>query len=168
MPAGSDSVYPECPTICRTIAVGGLSKAALLQEFKQQSISMNEYGKRLFAEDAWQPAESAYRLETVELTTRQLGFSAGATSAQIFERAEQLGLSLCPVEVAPFLRLHYLDQPQGFWITVASRKLSEEPGFPNGFYLRRLEDGLWLRGYTATHDHVWDPDDRFVFCKVET
>lgn len=160
--------YPNCPAIVRTVEAGGLTKAELLQQFQRHSISMNEYGKRLFEDAGWTPSVSPYSLETVELTVRQLGFPDGTTWPELFERASQLGLSVCPVETGPFLRLQYRDQPQGFWITIASQKLSADPDFPNGFYLRRLEDGLWLRGYVASDDHVWDPDDHFVFCKLET
>jgi hypothetical protein len=39
-----------------------------------------------------------------------------------------------------------------------------EADLPSGFYIRRLPDGLWLRGYVASDDHVWDPDDHFIFC----
>jgi hypothetical protein len=162
-----DGLYPDCPTITRIIEVGGVSKAELLQQFQEHAISLNNYGKLLFEDDSWTPSKSACHLETVELIARQLGFPEGATSDELFERACELGLSLCPVEVGPFLRLQYLDQPQGFWITIASQKLSGDPEFPNGFYVRRLEDGLWLRGYIASDDHVWDADDHFVFCKIE-
>jgi hypothetical protein len=167
VPIESGDLYPDCPAIVRTIEVGGMSKAELLHEFQRHSISMNAYGKRLFKDDSWAPSETSSDLETVELTARQLGFSEGATSAQLFERAAELGLNLCPLEVGPFLRLQYLDQPEGLWITIASQKFSPDPDYPNGFYVRRLEDGLWLRGYTASEDYVFDPDDHFVFCRFD-
>ena len=42
---------------------------------------------------------------------------------------------------------------------------SDKPGFTQGFYLRRREDGFWLRGYKASLDYLWDPTDRFIFVK---
>ncbi len=75
-----------------------------------------------------------------------------------------MGLDLCPADAGPYLRLQYLDQPEGYWITVASPKLFKGD-YPNGFYLRRLLDGLWLRGYWAAPEHTWDADDRFIFCQ---
>jgi hypothetical protein len=165
MPVESERIYPDCPAIVRTIQVGGMTKDELLREFQKHAISMNEYGTTVFDDPVWEPSESAYNLPTVEVTARQLGFPGGAITAEIFARADRLGLSLCPVETGPFLRLQYLDQPAGFWITIATLKLSDDPDFPNGFYLRRLDDGLWLRGYTAAPEHVWDADDHFVFCR---
>ena len=38
-----------------------------------------------------------------------------------------------------------------------------DDSYPNGFYLRHLNDGLWLRGYRATPDHLWPCDAAFVF-----
>lgn len=159
----ADGVYPHCRTIRRTVHVGGLTKAEILQEFQRYSISMNVQGTKLFAEAVPDPPLTPYQLDTVELTASQLGYPAGATSADLFARACELGLSLCPLEAAPFLRLQFLDQAEGRWITIASEKPSIRPDFPNGFYLRRLADGLWLRGYTASDDYVFDADDRFIF-----
>ena len=51
---------------------------------------------------------------TVELTVSDLGFPDGATTAQDFKKASQLGLELCPLELGPYLRLEYLDQPEGY------------------------------------------------------
>ena len=94
------------------------------------------------------------------------------------QRSAELGLSLCPLELAPHLRLQYLDQPEGYSghppsqhrappgsITVASAQLSEDDDLPKGFYLRRIEGVLWLRGYRCGAEHIWSPEDHFVFCR---
>ena len=56
-----------------------------------------------------------------------------------------------------------MDQPKGDRITISSHKISEDESFPNGFYLVRREDGVWLRGYRASSDHVWDPGEHMIF-----
>ncbi|SHR48748.1 Uncharacterised protein [Mycobacteroides abscessus subsp. abscessus] len=173
-----EKIYPECPFISRTIEVGGLSKGELIEKLKQSSIMMNEYGKRLFVSDRFTTSETKYSLETVELTVGNLGFLEGATTNQIYKRASELGLGLCPVELGPHLRLAYHDQPEGGLgnplqkqqapsgsITIASEILTEEDDFPKGFYLRRINGVLWLRGYFADHLHVWNADDHFIFSK---
>lgn len=159
--------YPNCSTIIRTVEVGHLSKAELLHEFEQHSIKMNEMGKRLFADAAFARSESPRILKTVELQVRNLGFDKGAIWADIFRAASEHGLALCPIEAGPYLRLQYLDQPEGFWITVASQKMRDVADYPNGFYLRRLTDGLWLRGYTAAPEHLWKADEHFIFSAVD-
>lgn len=47
-------------------------------------------------------------MQTVELSVGKLGFPDGATTRQIFERASELDLELCPLELGPHLRLVYL------------------------------------------------------------
>ncbi|MDF2038353.1 helicase [Cytobacillus oceanisediminis] len=172
-------IYPDGPFITRTVEVGGLAKSQLLQKLQQYSILMNEYGERLFADDRFTTSDRVSSLKTVELTVMNLGFHDGATTEQLFKRARSLGLELCPHELGPHLRLKYLDQPEGFSgnttkqqqaptgsITIASEILTEDDDFPKGFYLRRINGVLWLRGYIADHLHVWNPEDRFIFIKL--
>jgi hypothetical protein len=173
-------IYPDCPIIKRTVEVGGLTKSQLIQKLQQYSILMNESGERLFADKKFTTSDTKYSLETVELTVGDLGFPDGATTAQIFKRASELGLELCPLELGPHLRLEYLDQPEGYSrnslkrhqapsgsITIASEILTEDYDFPKGFYLRRINGVLWIRGYRADHLHVWNPDDHFIFCQTK-
>ncbi|MCS1352459.1 helicase [Mechercharimyces sp. CAU 1602] len=166
--------------ITRKIEVGGLTKSQLIQKLKRNPILVNEYGERLLTDEKFTTSDTKYNLQTVELTVGSLGFSDGATTAQIFRKARELGLSLCPLELGPYLRLEYLDQPEGDAgnsverkqapsgsITIASEILSEDDDFPKGFYLRRTNGELWLRGYCADHLHVWNPDDHMIFCQTK-
>ncbi len=172
----TEHIYPDCPTITRTVTVGSLTKSELIQELQRNAILMNESGERLFASEQFTTSATRYSVTTVELTVRDLGFSQGTTIAEIYARARALGLGLCPIELGPHLRLQYLDQPEGYWgkpvrrhqapygsITIASEKLTEDDDFPKGFYLRRIKGVLWLRGYRSGPEHVWDADDHFIF-----
>jgi hypothetical protein len=172
-------IYPDCPFINRIVEVGGLTKSQLIQKLQQNSIMMNKLGERLFAADQFTTSDINYRLETVELTVMDLGFPAGATTAELYKRASMLGLEMCPLELGPHLRLQYVEQPEGDAeiasqkhqapsgsITIASEILSEDDDFPKGFYLRKINSVLWLRGYIADHMHVWKPGDRFIFARM--
>lgn len=173
-------IYPDCPIITRTIEVGGLTKLQLIQKLQQHSIMMNEYGKRLISSDKFTTSDTKQSLNTVELTVRDLGFPEGENTARIFKRASELDLGLCPLELGPYLRLEYLDQSESLLenpsqqnqapsgsITIASEIISEDDYFPKGFYLRKINGVLWLRGYIADSLHVWNPDDHFVFCQTK-
>lgn|SRR5690606_15246540 len=105
--------YPDCPVITKSIVVGGLSKADLLQKLQQSSISLNQYGEKLLYDDRFTTTETAYSVEIVELSVRDLGFPNGATLPEIFRQANELGLQLCPPELGPYLRLEYVDQDEG-------------------------------------------------------
>ncbi|WP_047985575.1 helicase [Ornithinibacillus californiensis] len=172
-------IYPDCSVITRIIEVGGLTNLQLIHSLKQNSILMNEYAERLLADEKFTTSETKYNLNTVQITVKDLGYPDGATLPQIYERAIELGLELCPLELGPFLRLAYLDQPEGDTgnnsknqapsgsITVASEIVSEDDDFPKGFYLRKINGELWLRGYIADHLHIWNPSDQFIFCQTK-
>lgn len=172
-------IYPNCPAVIRTVQIGGLTKAELLQALQNNAVSMNESAETLFASELFTTSPTRDAILTVELSVRELGLPQGAVNAELHSQAQGLGLMLCPLELGPHLRLQYLDQPEGFWghperkhrapsgsITLASAPLSDDDEFPKGFYLRRIKGVLWLRGYHAGADHVWDPDDRLVFRKA--
>jgi len=172
-----DEIYPDCPTVVRTIEIGGLTKSQLLQKLQQNSILINRFGERLFVDDKFKTSDVVYSVKTVELKIRNLGFPKGATLSELYRKANQVGLKLCPLELGSYLRLKFLDQPEGFvgkpiWkdrspygtVKVASEVLYEDDDFPKGFYLRKIDGVLWLRGYISYDLHVLDPDDHIVFC----
>ena len=160
----------------RPVRIGALSKPALLVALQQNEIALNEAALTLFAHEAFTTAERASTLDTVEVAVADLGFTQGATTGELCERAHQRGLARCPLELGPHLRLQYGEQPEGHVghpptrhrappgsVTIASAPLDGDDELPKGFYLRRIDGVLWLRGYRASADHRWSPDDRFVF-----
>jgi hypothetical protein len=178
LPNKNPELYPDCPVVARTVEAGGMIKPELLHQLQQASISLNEYGYRLFSDDLFITSPTKYTVETVELSVAALGFPEGAPLDRIFQRAKELGLELCPLELAPHFRLQYLDQPEGYSgnssqhqqapsgsITIASAVLMEDHEYPKGFYLRKINGFLWLRGYIADYLHIWNPHDHFIFIK---
>jgi hypothetical protein len=172
------AIYPDCQTVARTVRVGGMSKRELLAELQRNDIQLNGYARTLFAHSEFATSPTTSSIATVELAVANLGYARGATFAQLHSRAAELGLALCPLELGPHLRLQFLDQPEGHLgypaskhraphgsITVASRLLADDHDTPKGFYLRRIDGVLWLRGYRSAPDELWSPDDRMVFCR---
>ena len=170
-------MFPNDRSVTRMVRTGGLSKPELLAEFQKRGIELNDAGNALFAHSLFTTSATISVVETVEIPVVELGYQKGATTAQIHERAVRFGLSLCPLELGPHLRLQFLDQPEGFWghppsihrappgsITVASHPLTQDDDDPKGFYLRCIKGVLWLRGYRCTAQHIWNPEDRLIFC----
>jgi hypothetical protein len=106
-------------------------------------------------------------IETMEISVLDLGFTQGASDSSVLEASTVHGLALCPLELGPHLRL----QPEGFLdrppskhcappnsITIASEPLTEDDDFPKGFYVRRIEGTLWLRGYCSSPEHIRGPE----------
>ena len=173
---GDEVLELHLANACRSVRIGGLGRLELLTELQKSGIELNPAGLELFANDKFTTSEVNAILETVEITVDSLGFPQGTTINKICERAVQLGISLCPLELGPHLRLQYGDQPEGQLghpptqgrappgsLTIASPCISGDDDIPKGFYLRRIDGVLWLRGYRSGPEHIWSPEDHFVF-----
>ncbi len=148
--------------------MGGVSKPDLLVRLAQRSVSLNEYARLLFADDGFTTSDEAREVRLAVVSLPDLGLPQGGMFAEIMERAVSLGLEPCELEVAPHLRLHRLDQPEGPYLTVASPEPQPNTTFPNGIYLRRLEGQLWLRGYESGPESIYAHDfTDFVFSYPE-
>lgn len=155
------------------VVVGALRGDELRAALDARGVLLNAYAEQLLADAPL--ATSVEEVVIVERCVTDLGFLAGATLPQIFARAEQLGLALCPALTAPYLRLAMADQPSASdsvlnsgrapsgSLTVASPAPRAEDEYPKGFYLRVIEGRPWLRGYRCDDQHVWSPQDRFAF-----
>lgn len=165
--------------IVRQIQVGGATKAELLGRLTRAGVELNAAAQTLFADQRFQPLPEATTLQCIELDVADLGLMSGGTFADIKAAAAAHGWSDCPLELGPQLRLRLLDQPEGAAgfpetrhcappgsITIASAPLDDEDETPKGFYLRRIDGTLWLRGYRSWPGHVWDPGDRFIFVSL--
>ena len=171
--------FPNGSWVTRRIRVGGVCKLELLCRLQLGGVRLNESARTLFADDRFTTSAASSVVETAEVSVASLGLHNGAPFARIVEQAASIGLSPCPLELGPHFRLQYTDQPEGFLgqaasqhrappgsITVASTQLSDDEDTPKGFYLRRIEGALWLRGYRSSPGHVWNPEDIFVFSRL--
>ena len=160
----------------RVVQIGGVSREELRAMLSAAGVWLNEAAEVLFADDRFATSPNRIQLQTVQLSVAVLGLPNGGTFDQVVKRAAERGLLLCPLELGPHLRHQFLDQPEGFLghpktehtapagsITVASKPLSQDEETPKGFYLRRIAGELWLRGYRSGPEHIWNPQDIFVF-----
>lgn len=155
------------------IQFGGNSKKELLKKLKSSGILLNNFAERIFSSEYFKVSGHPQQISLTEIKVKDLGFSVGATTPQIQKHLKKFGLSVCPLEIAPYLRMNYINQkeikcetknqnPPGS-LTVFSKVLSKDDNFPKGFYLRKIDGKLWLRGYICTLDYIWKPDDKLIF-----
>ena len=182
MPFGHDdgSVHPRGGgPRTHAVEVGGITKPELLDRLEHAGVRLNEAAHTLFASDRLATAAARRRVDVVEVSVAALGFPDGATLEQAVARAATRGLEPCPLELAPCWRLQYADQPEGALgqpptrhrappgaVTVVSAPPDGEDE-PWGFYLRRIDGVLWLRGYRSWAGHVWRPDDVLAFAVAQ-
>jgi hypothetical protein len=155
--------------IFREVCIGGMSKSKLLKKLNENKVGLNEFALKYINHNEFTISSSKEKLQTVEISVSDLGFLNGATIHEICQKAHEFGFRICPHELGIHMRLQYIDlsqpvdPPKGNWQNIIVQGLLGEPGFTQGFYLRRREDGFWLRGYRASLDYLWDPTDRFIF-----
>jgi hypothetical protein len=105
----------------------------------------------------------------VVLAVSQLGFEEdGASLADIYARARQLGFELCPAEVGPQLRLQYLNQPLGEFLHIAMAPIAGYAGEPTDFTVANGGAGLILIGSDAYPNLIMPSAMRFVFIGPES
>ena len=158
-----------------SVTVGGLARHELIAELASRNILLNAHAEALLADAVFDDAASQHTITVVESSVDDLGLRDGASLSQIFTTAEARGLLLCPPTTGPYLRLAVDEQasapdsvlsagraPSGS-LTVATPVLSDDDEYPKGFYLRVIDGQAWLRGYRCDDEHIWSPEDRFVF-----
>jgi hypothetical protein len=105
-------------------------------------------------------------LDLIVTNVSALGFDAdGAPLKDIYARAEQLGLALCPPEVGPILRLDYLDQPADEYLRIAMNSIARYSGDPVDFTVGNDGARLLLLGGDAHSDIIALEGISFVFVR---
>ena len=155
-----------------------MGKLELMEALRAHHVQLNQAAEILFEDGRFVPMREGMVIEIAFVSVGDLGFQDGATYEQLNKRAREIGLAESPLDLGPHLRLQFLHQPEvpggslasqhrapPGSITVASAPLDESEETPKGFYLRRVDGALWLRGYRAPAEHVWSPEDVFVFSR---
>ena len=167
LPATLEHVYtsfPEKKIRRENVEVGGKSAEQLISEMEAAGIKLSSYARSMLLNKAeFIPTKDPEEMTLIRLTVGDLGFKTSATTTQIFERAEELGLELCPPDTGPNYRLKYRNQPLGEYFRIGMKPITGSDGRPDVFRLRHDGDGLWLGGGWASPDDTWGPDSKFVF-----
>ncbi|MFA6027952.1 MAG: hypothetical protein WC752_03425 [Patescibacteria group bacterium] len=153
--------FPDGMVRSMECTIGGKTKVQLKQELKAKKIQISQYAEDMIDSEEFTILENEEEINLKRLTVRDLGFFDGATTDQIFRKALELGLELCPAETGMYLILQNstLD-----WMLVAMKQIADRNGQSNLFYLDQDSYGQRLI-YPSPDllDKKWDPDYKFVF-----
>ena len=125
---------------------------------EDKNIYIYDWGKDILAKTEF--SQTVEKYELVRFTVGQLGFPKGATTDEIYKRAQELALEQCPAEVGPHLRLKYTGRE---WFLIAMKQITDRYGDPYVFSLDRSGDRSELGSDGAKPDSKWDSDGEFVF-----
>jgi hypothetical protein len=155
--------FPEKKIRRDSVEIGGKSKEQLIAEMESSGISISDYAKSMMENPDFTVGANREEAKLVRLAVADLGFKASATTDQVFERAQALGLELCPPDTGPNYRLKYKDQPLGEYVRIGMKQITDSGGHPDVFSLARYDGGLGLGHHWAEPDRTWNADYGFVF-----
>ncbi len=156
--------FPEGKITRYNIEIGGQSEEQLEATLERAGMKISGYGLHMMKQKEFKTAKDPEQMELVRLTISGLFNDQNAhTTDDIYKKAEELGLELCPAEVGPHLRLHLKDQPMGEWLRIAMKQIAVPDGDPSVFRLVRVGGGLWLNYDWASPAYEWHPRSEFVF-----
>ncbi len=145
------------------LTVGGKSSKELQRELSRGGFKVSPYVQDLLNSPDFITLEKPEEIELVRRSVKDLGLTGTPTTDEVYTRAQELGLELCPAEVGPHLRLTYTDQPMGEWFYIGMKQVSDRYGDPRVFSLALDGGGVWLRGSWAYPGSHWYPAYEFVF-----
>ncbi|MFE4948774.1 hypothetical protein ACFQ9V_01575 [Leifsonia sp. NPDC056665] len=157
-----------------TLTIGGATRTDLRTALRSHGVLVNAHAETLLDHEAFDVREPV-ELTIVERCLGELGLGDGGSLPEVFAAAREQGLSLCPPDTGPYLRLAMRSQPNApdsvlsagrspaGSIKVAASPLSDDVEFPKGFYLRVVDDVQWLRGYRCDDEYRFSAGDRFAF-----
>ncbi|MFH1608620.1 MAG: hypothetical protein ABH951_01215, partial [Patescibacteria group bacterium] len=111
--------FPEGKIQKYEVEIGGKTKDELKKEIKEK-FTLGSYAESMMDNPDFIVLKNKEKINTVRLKVSDLGFYSGnPTTDEIYKKAEELGLELCPAETGPHLRLELTDQPLGDYFRVA-------------------------------------------------
>jgi hypothetical protein len=153
--------FPDKRILRTTIELSTKSHEEYTKELTGEGFQIYSYAQDML--NKLEPLKQKEKIDLVSFSVEQLGFPNGATLQQIYDKAKELGLELCPPQVGPELRLNYKDQSNGEWLRIAMDSISDRDGDPRIFLVGCSDDALWLRSSNGRLDNEWNGSLQFVF-----
>ena len=156
--------FPETPIRKFGLEIGGRAVKELEQQLGDNNVKLADYSQDVLRSKDFPTLKNREQIDLVRLKVRDLFLDENPhTTDEIYRKAEEFGLELCPAEVGPNLRLKYMDQPMNEWLYIAMEPIADRYGDPYVFSLVRRADGAWLDDYWAYPFSPWSPVDELVF-----
>lgn len=155
-----------------TIINEHLSKQKLLAKLAALNIGINKYAEQIFDHPNYNYENGASQISIAKTTLHELGLQNGGNFQQISTAMQANNFDYCPIEFAPYIRMHFMEQDAATKATqnihppdsylIFSAPLQADENFPKGFYIRNIEGKLWLRAYTCSDDYCWDAESEII------
>jgi hypothetical protein len=115
----------------------------------------------ILGQPAFTVSNEEKELELVEVSAAELGFKNGATRADIYRRALELGLDLCPAEVGPQAVLQFGSQLEnGTFFLIGMEPITFSDGYQRVFDVHNFY-GEYSFGLRRLSTSWFDPDPKW-------
>jgi hypothetical protein len=166
--AQSDGVNLNKPAhfqIWRTITLGTYNGVdAYRRALESAGIKIGDAADEILGRPTFSYGTMKTDVELVLVSAADLGVETESSLAEVYKRARQVGLELCPAEVGPQLRLEYRNQPRGEALTIAMEPVATYSGEPTILALANfVASGLLLIGSDGRSEFMVPSTFRFVF-----
>ena len=109
--------FPEGKITRDRVDIDTKNGKELLEALEKQGINVSLFARGMIESSDFMPAQITEIVDIVRLKVRDLGFTNFPTTTEVFEKATELGLELCPAEVGPQYRLQQTNQPMDDWFS---------------------------------------------------
>jgi hypothetical protein len=163
--SGLNVNQPAHLQIWRTITLGTYKGVdAYRDALDLAKIKTGDSADEILGRPAFPYAATKTDVELAVLSAADLGVESDQSSlAEVYKRARQAGLELCPAEVGPQLRLDYRNQPLGETLDIAMQPVATYRGDPTILTLVNWGTGLMLIGRDGRSESMLFRKSRFVF-----
>lgn len=152
-----------------TLGNGLHTKEDFLRSFRQMvGFQLCNSAIEMIEQPAFKVAEIVTEIQLVFVRPLMLGIFGGFFLSDIYNRAKEQGLKLCPAEVGPQLRLQYLMQPRGESLSIAMEPIFDRQWTKRIFCVSRTESvksRFFLCGIDGDHFYFSDSDTKWIFQK---
>ena len=153
----------------KTIRIGTFTDPfALRRAMSAIGCGVGNSADEILARPAFTLSRKSAEVELVTVSVAELAFQDKASLRAIYLRALELGFALAPAEIAPQLRLQYLDQPIGEFLIIGMEPIVTWAGEPVVLTVANGGAGLILIGQDGREDAQISAISRFVFVRPGT
>lgn len=158
--------FPEGKIIKQTIEIGGKTLEQLEAALEDSGCGVGVHVQRMMQQTELTTVKAPVQTDLIYLKVGDLGCDdENPTLDQLFSRASELGLELCPTEAGPYLRIAYVDQPLGEECIMATKPIAGPRGRLGFLHLKNTDYGSRSLNLDFRHhpSDRWGPEGKIVF-----
>ncbi len=158
------SLLPEAVLLRYNLVVGGKTREQLFREMDEKFIEIMDDAKKILQNESFDNSDSPRNITLVRIKLQDLNIEEGSTE-NILNKARELGLDICPPEIAPYYRLMFDDQLENETVCLGMEEVSLS-GKKQVYTLslQKVDGRLRLGVMKGLINEHWRQSVNFVFC----